>query len=502
MRLITETYKNKIVGTIGCFDRVVLTGTIPYLCYPQGMTSYLYSQNIRIFDYSKYMEQFRKQIIKNAEALAKSINMEKVEYVPKSSIRKEKIISKVLEKRGMHPGLVHVLSAMETCSVYTPWHNKNTGKTYLKRVSGKCIHYYFYFIDEYLGLGFIRVQTWGPFKLQIYFNGHNVLKNKLDNASIKYSMIDNAFDYIEDFKKAQELSDEIDVDKMHKIFDKLANKYCGVHSAFNQVYHWSITQIEYASDIIFKQQKQLQSIYTDLLATAIHTVKPENIVTFFGKKLSKIYQGEIGNNYNIRIEGRRIKHIMGKNSIKMYDKFSKILRIETTSNDISFFKHYRKVEHRNGDSEEKFASLKKNIYSLNALKKILKASNNRYLEFISAIENNEVGRKRLQKITESKVVNNRNFKGFNLFAKKDLSIFTAILKGSFNIYGFQNKDLRKTLPYLNSGQISRILRRLKVHGIIKRAGKTYKYYLTKLGKITIISGLKVKEMALVPLMNY
>ena len=137
MRLITETYKNKIVGTIGCFDRVVLTGTIPYICYPQGMTSYLYSQNIRIFDYSKYMEQFRKQIIKNAEALAKSINMEKVEYVPKSSIRKEKIISKVLEKRGMHPGLVHVLSAMETCSVYTPWHKKSTGKTYLKRVSGK-----------------------------------------------------------------------------------------------------------------------------------------------------------------------------------------------------------------------------------------------------------------------------------------------------------------------------------------------------------------------------
>ncbi len=88
----------------------------------------------------------------------------------------------------------------------------------------------------------------------------------------------------------------------------------------------------------------------------------------------------------------------------------------------------------------------------------MKASNNRYLEFISAIENNEVGRKSLQKITESKVINNRSFKGFNFFAKKDLLTIMAILKGSFTIFGFENRDLRNTLPYLNSGQISRILR--------------------------------------------
>jgi len=87
-----------------------------------------------------------------------------------------------------------------------------------------------------------------------------------------------------------------------------------------------------------------------LIATAIHTVSPENIFTFFGKKLAPQYQGEAGNNYNVRIQGSRIKHSIGNNSIKMYDKFSKILRIETTTNDITFFKHYRKVEHKDGTS--------------------------------------------------------------------------------------------------------------------------------------------------------
>jgi len=95
--------------------------------------------------------------------------------------------------------------------------------------------------------------------LQVYINGHNILAGQLKEKGIKFSMIDNAFDY----------------------------------------------------------------------------------------------------NYNIRIEGSRIKHSMGKSSIKMYDKFSKILRIETTTNDVSFFKHYREVEHRNGEKSMQYAALKK-----------------------------------------------------------------------------------------------------------------------------------------------
>lgn len=149
-------------------------------------------------------------------------------------------------------------------------------------------------------------------------------------------MLDNAFDYIEDFEKAQEICDNLDIKKIHKRLDELAEKYCPVYLSFKQVYHWSIMQSEYASDIIFKKQDYLQKIYSELTATAIHTVNPDNIAAFLGHKVDPRYQGEIGNNYNIRIQGSRIKHTMGKSSIKMYDKFSKILRIETTTNDVSF----------------------------------------------------------------------------------------------------------------------------------------------------------------------
>jgi hypothetical protein len=89
----------------------------------------------------------------------------------------------------------------------------------------------------------------------------------------------------------------------------------------------------------FRKQADLQAIYENLARSAIHTVKPDNIATFLGRKLSPQFEGEMGNRFNIRIEGTRIKHTMGPVSIKLYDKFGLILRIETTVNDLTFFKH-------------------------------------------------------------------------------------------------------------------------------------------------------------------
>lgn len=501
MNLLTESHKKNISGVLSCFDRLIFTGTIPQICYAQGMTSYLYSKNIRIFDYPKFAEPFKNKLRENAKKLAAENNIE-IEFVAKTHIRKEDLVKKVLEKRGMHPGLVHIISAMEACGSYKPWHNKQSGKTFLKGTQGKCLHYYFYFIDPYLGYGYIRVPTWCPFKLQVYVNGHNILANHLTENGIKYSMVDNAFDYIEDFEKAQKLCDDIDVKQIHKCLDSLADKYCPILSSFNQVYHWSIMQSEYATDIVFKKQAHLQNIYSELTTTAIHTVKPENVATFLGQKIDPRYQGEIGNNYNIRIEGSRIKHTMGKSSIKMYDKFSKILRIETTTNDVSFFKHYREVEHRNGEKSMKFAALKKNIYSLVPLIKLFKASNRRYLEFISAFDNKEAGRKRLDKVTKNKSVNNRNYKGFNLFSDQDLTLLITVLRGEYNISGFRNKDIRMRLPQFNSSKISRLLKRLNVFGLIKKVGNTYKYYLTKFGKEIVIAAERMKEAVLIPALNY
>ena len=289
MEIITERYSDKIKGVLSCYDRVVITGTIPTLCYAEGMTSYLYAHKIKIFDYAKFAEPYKNMLRENATRLSTTENVEII-HISRSHIRKEDIVKKVLDKRGDKAGLVCIVSCMESCPSYSPWHDKSSGRTFLKGTTGKCLHYYFYLIDEKLGLCYVRVPTWLPLQLQIYFNGHNWLKSELNKKKQKYNMVDNAFDHIDDFEKAQKISDNLDIADLHKILDKFAAKYCPAHIEFEQVYHWSIMQCEYSTDIIFRKRSDLQSIYEDLTRTAIHTVKPENIATFLGKKLNGNYQ--------------------------------------------------------------------------------------------------------------------------------------------------------------------------------------------------------------------
>src|SRR3990172_2481371 len=496
MKILTQTHTEKISFTLSCYDRIIINGIMPEISYSQGMTSYMYQHKEKIFDYPRFAEPMKTVIKENAERIAKEENIE-IEFVRKGNVRKEDLIKKRLAERGEQPGIVHILSAMEQCPTYQPWHDKSTGKTFLKPTQSKCLHYYFYFIDEQLGYGYVRVPTWCPFRLQVYINGHHLLSNQLKEEGIKHTLIDNAFDSIADVARAQQLADEIPVEKIHRKLDEFAWKFCPVYKRLKLRYHYTIMQAEYATDIVFKKQEDLQPIYSELIATAIHTVKPDNIATFLGRKLDPRYQGEAGNNYNIRLEGSRIKHNMGTASIKMYDKFQKMLRIETTINNVSFFKHYREVVHRDGTTSMQMATLKKTIYSLPLLKDNMKASNNRYLEFISAFDNKQTGYKRLEKITQTTEGDNRNYRGFNFFSKDGLAILQAIIRGEFNIQGFRNKNLRKFLD-VNSNKVSRILKRLWSHGLVKKARDCYKYYVTKLGKECIVMAEKIKELVIVP----
>ncbi len=495
---LIKRHNDKIEGMISCFDRVILTGTIHGLGYAQGITNYFYFQKIRIFDFKEWAKPFREKVRQNAKSIAKENNLE-IEFIPKiKSFRKKKRIEEIISQRGDHPGLVHIFSSMETCYTYRPWHDKKSHKTFFKFDYGKCLHYYFYFIDSELGLCHLRVPTWVPFRLQFYFNGHNLLANKMVEENVGFEQIENAFVKIENFQIAQKLSDQIDVKELHKVFNKAALEYCPVIRHFPQGYHWSIMQAEYATDIIFKNHDELVPIYEDIVRTCAHAVKAGRISMFLGKKLTGGYEGELGGRFVTRIEGNCITHFMDKTGIKMYDKFGLVLRIETYSNDITFFKHHRKVDHRNGTSEMKFAKMRKSIYSLNALGVMMTACNRRYLAFISEIDDPTNGIRDVQKTSERVHENGRSFRGFNLFDGKDDEIFRIISRGEFFIYGFRNKDIRNHLPGSSSSQVSYIIKRLRVHGIIKKVRKGYKYYLTASGKRIVSTSLKLKEMFIIP----
>jgi hypothetical protein len=498
MNPFVERHDDEIVGVLSCFDRVIITGTLPEIGYADAMTRYLSAREIRLFDYTHWAKPLRDELRKHVEALAQEADLQ-IEFIRRhKGVRKEQRVKAILAERGDHPGLVHIFSAMEACSTYRPWHDKKTHTTRLKSVSGKCLHYYFYFIDELFGLCYLRVPTWAPFRLQAYFNGHHWLARRLAKANIDFEMADNAFLRIANPHKAQVLADSLDAKQLHRRLDRWAKRFCPFARNFQGGYHWSFMQVEYATDVIFHRQAQFQPLYDAITRTAVQAVKVEQLATFLGRKLTAAYQDELGNDFSTRIQGTRLRHHMGAASIKLYDKLGIMARVECTANDVSFFKHHRWVEQRDGNSVFKLAPLRKNIYSLRDLRKLMNAANERYLAFMAAIDNPDVGLKTIDQIAKPTRHNARSYRGFNLFLDDDLKLFLTLGRGEWTISGFRAADLRAHIPGLSAGRSSYLLKRLRTHGLIKKVGHRYKYYLTQLGRRVLAATLKLREYVVVP----
>jgi hypothetical protein len=494
---LTERYDERIAGVLSCYDRMVITGTVPVICYAEGMTRFLYASGIRIFDYPAFAMKLRDHVRDNAAKLALEAGVA-IEHIAKSHIRKEDVVARVLAQRGGHPGLVHVVSAMEACDSYRPWHDKPSGKNYLRPDSGKCLHYYFYFMDADLGLIYLRVPTWSPFRLQFYCNGHNWLARQMTKQGIGYTMADNSFIRIDDWQRAQELADTLSPDLLHRILDGYAAQCCPVCDVFGQSYHWSLMQVEYATDLAFRSTTTLGPLYEQLVRQSVLSVKAEQVASFLGRQITSQLAQEVGSQFSTRIEGTCIKHRLGKSSIKMYDKCGIVLRIETTTNDVSFFKHHRKVEHRDGPPTRELAAVKKSIYSLIDLREILLGCNRRYLAHLSALDDFAAGVRALDRLTKPRKLEEKTVKGINFFEPGDSALLHALQNPKVNIAGVRRADLLPDLQMFSPNRLSRQLRRLLDLGVIKRVTGTYRYYLTKAGRAATAAAERLTEATIIP----
>jgi len=277
----------------------VVTGTLPVVCYAAGMTGYLNARGIRIFDYPEFAKTLREGVRERAAALAAEAGVT-IEHVGKPHIRKEDVVARVLEQRGDHPGLVHVISAMEACNAYKPWHDKRTHKTFIRRDSGKCLHYYFYFQDAKFGLVYLCVPTWAPFRLQFYCNGHSWLARKLTAKGIGYTMADNAFVHIDDWGRAQQLANTLSPDQLPHALDRYAKLCCPVSDMFEQSYHWSLMQVKYDTDLVLRSTATLAPLYAQLVRQSVLNVKAEQIATFLGRQITLLLAQEIGSRFSTR----------------------------------------------------------------------------------------------------------------------------------------------------------------------------------------------------------
>ncbi|MFA6102902.1 MAG: hypothetical protein WCV67_16250 [Victivallaceae bacterium] len=328
--------------------------------YPAGMEKNLQIHKIRCFDFQeKFAKPLADRIKSHAVEVAKAANLE-IEYLGGSTIRKEAAVQEKLLKRGTAPGLVCILSNVEGCRRYMAHYFKDRNHTGLKMKSGQCLTYYFYFIDELLGLCFLRVPTWIPCQMLFYFNGHNYLANQLRRENIQFKMADNCFTQIGDFARTNELASQIDPRALRERIRHYVSEYVPmIEDELEDSYCWSIRQLELSSDITFKSPDTLPAVYEHLVSTSMHTVKAPNVALFLGMNLPNKDFENIGSSLKKTVEGVRLRHNFGAHSIKMYDKYNLILRIETTTDKVNKFQSAKAIQEVAQASKEAISATQK-----------------------------------------------------------------------------------------------------------------------------------------------
>src|SRR4051794_23774868 len=99
---LTERYDDRIGGILSCYDRLVITGTLPGVCYAAGMAGYLNAKGIRIFDYPEFAKTLRDRVRDRAASLAAEAGIA-IEHIAKPHVRKEDVVARVLQQRGDTP---------------------------------------------------------------------------------------------------------------------------------------------------------------------------------------------------------------------------------------------------------------------------------------------------------------------------------------------------------------------------------------------------------------
>ena len=508
MNSFLQKHSDKIVGVLSGFDRLVSRGTLRQLAFVAGMKSYLWKRQVLLKDFVAHAKAVTQDVIESSEGEAKRLGRT-VEFLQSSKTNKETVALGIAERDGVAEGLICVVECVEPCVTYEVHRSRERKRLELQLRTTKCKFLYHYMVDPVFGFMNARIQTWFPFTVQLCLNGREWLGRTLDRAGHGYERRDNCFARIDDAAKAQKLMDEqleIAWPKELGRITRLLNPAHGrVFKGMPIDYYWSVHQSEWATDVMFHDAASLAALYRPLVHHGIETFSSGDVMRFLGRKVNGGFQGEIVSDFKDRAEGIRIKHRVGGNSVKVYDKQGSVLRTETTINDPSGFKVFRPKEGES-DGAKEWLPMRRGIADLHRRAQVSQASNERYLEALAAVDTATPFGDLLTQASKPVTWNGRRVRGLRPWVTDDLALLRAISRGEFCLNGFRNRDLQRLLfaksaasareQRSRSSRVSRLLLLLRAHGLLRKLPRSHRYKLTDRGRQLATSILAAHDLSL------
>ena len=491
-----------ITGFLSGFDRLRFHGTLRMLFQPEIFELYLSRQGVLVKDFKEFALMMTARVKEMASGAAAAAGRP-MRYLTSGVQSKEDLAREIARQDRIKEGLIAVFSAVEPCTSYTVRGNRETKKLDLVLQPSRCTHLYHYFLHPQFGLLHVRVQTWFPFTVDICLNGRHWLARQMSQAGLSFEQRDNCFVRVSDPIRAQALLDEQLKTDWPQALDALLATAHPLHpeleAPLGQCYYWSASQTEYATDVMFRDARQLATLYPQWLHHGIRTFASADVLRYLGQRCPAAFRGEVTSTLKRRPEGVRLKHVANGNSIKMYDKVGQLLRVETTIVNPREFRVYRASE--TGSGKNKWLRMRSGVADLWRRAEVSRASNTRYLSALASVTDKTPLQEVADPACRVVTIAGQRFRALNPWVQ-DAPLLEIISRGQFALNGLRNRDVRREL-YPNSNapdeqrrQAAAVTRKLalfRAHGLIKKISGTHRWVVTDHGRRVVTALLAARQ---------
>jgi hypothetical protein len=503
MNAFVRHFGPSVIAALSGWDRLRLRGSLTWLCQGKGVRRLMAQRGWgldRFKDFATRVSADLGRCVERATAAAGR----KLIYLREGGQDKEALAKAIAQREQVKAGLVCSFSVLENCRSFRLGKDRQ-GEWDLFPGPRRCLHYYHYLIHPLFGWMYLRVQSWLPLSVQVGLNGREWLSRQMDQAGIGYLRQDNCFVHLQDPQAAQALAQQ-QVEfrwepELEKLVGELLPGLSGVIAPDRLEYYWSMEQSEWACDTLFASEAELSRICPGLFRRGIETLDSRRILYFLGQKVPAVGraypsdQRAISASLTSRPEGRCLKHWLGSNSIKCYNKQDRIWRVEVTINDPSQFKVPRWDE----QGEVRWMPMRKGVVDARRRAEVCQQACDRYLEAQGQMQVTTSLKELTEKLSQRVRWGKQSVRGLHLLAAEDDKLLAIVGRGEFLLHGFRNRDLQQAWfgtesqdpkeRKRRSGQMTRKLRLLRAHGLVEKLPHTHRYQVTAKGRQVIAAVL-------------
>jgi hypothetical protein len=499
MKTVAEACEDAVAFSYRSMDRLILNAYIPTLQTPAAMAVFLRQVCGKPFLSGLVFKELTDRFVDDIRAFAQRQGLEIVH--PPRGVRPGLVGQKALEAAARQDrwGVVGIVSHQEQARVFVS-QNTNAGKkgspSFRVKEDRRLVNYYYFYIrDPRYGDGYIRFNSYPPFQTRIWMNAHGFMAGELRRRQIGFQTADNCFVQVDEPAALNEVARQFDSGRIEEIArqwlalvpDPLTP---GQRQAGYPCY-LSVYQAEFSDNVIFRKTQVLNRVYEQLLRDHLHLGRLDMVKILFARN--------IGKNTRTKPETRILRRgvqsclkVFYKGSfLKQYNKQGRLLRTELCVNNPRDFR------------------VPKSLVHLGRLDTIAQHALTRFLKAQAVAWSTALDRSTLERMSSPSLRGGMRVAALRFGAPRTMRVLEALGCAGLSFHAFSNAELRGVLAErlgapaeeATAGRIGYELRKLRGHGLVRKAVGRNRYTLTDPGYRVSLGFTKIHQRLLSPALD-